>query len=404
MKRREVLPGLLLSAAGLFIPWRGAQASGAILKGYLRTNWSQDPYSFGSYSYVAKGAHQRDRIVLGAPIHERLYFAGEAVHPKQNSTVHAAYESGILTAREVERQTTGRIAVIGAGVSGLAAAKELSEAGRSVTIFEARDQIGGRIRTNKDLGVPLDLGASWIHGTRSNPVTKLAKAARAETVATDETSIVRGAHGRIISDDDTPDWLEDVASIQQNAGADISELNLQAYLSEPEYGGKEVIFPNGYESIFISLTGAYNIETSQKVSAIAYDAEGVTLTANGKDSRYDVVIVTLPLGVLKRNEVLFDPVLPKKKREAISKLGMGTLDKLYLQYDRPFWDKDITWILTAETGLEQGQFNQWLNLYKYFGVPIIMAFNGGPPALALSNLSDERIVHLARRTLQNAYF
>jgi monoamine oxidase len=403
MKRREALSLLTVGASGMFIPWHGAQASGATLQGYLRTNWSRDPYSFGSYSYVAKGARQKDRIVLGASIDRRVYFAGEAVHPKQNSTVHAAYESGVMTAKDVARETSGRIAVIGAGVSGLVAAQTLSKTGRSVTIFEARDRIGGRIRTNTALGAPLDLGASWIHGTRNNPITKLASAAGAATVATDETYIVRGSQGRVISDRDTPDWLENVTTIQQNAGADISEINLRAYHSEPEYGGDEVIFPDGYNSIFPALSGDYKIRLSQTVSSISHNAKGVTITANGKDNKFDVVIVTLPLGVLKRNAVQFIPALPSEKRKAILRLGMGTLDKLYLLYDRPFWDKDITWIITAENGLSQGQFNQWLNLYKYLGLPIIMAFNGGPPALQLSQKPDEQIVRLAQHTLQNTY-
>jgi len=57
------------------------------------------------------------------------------------------------------------VLIIGAGASGLAAAKELSEAGRKVTVLEARDRIGGRIHTlHKDAGTPIELGAEFIHG------------------------------------------------------------------------------------------------------------------------------------------------------------------------------------------------------------------------------------------------
>jgi monoamine oxidase len=79
MKRREVLSLLSAGTAGMFLPWHGAQAGGAKLRGYLRTNWSRDPYAFGSYSYVAKGAEQHDRSILAAPIANRVYFAGEAI-------------------------------------------------------------------------------------------------------------------------------------------------------------------------------------------------------------------------------------------------------------------------------------------------------------------------------------
>ena len=58
------------------------------------------------------------------------------------------------------------VAIIGAGVAGLAAAMELSGAGRSVMCLEASDHIGGRIRTLHDplSAVPIELGAEFVHG------------------------------------------------------------------------------------------------------------------------------------------------------------------------------------------------------------------------------------------------
>src|SRR4051812_34514605 len=56
--------------------------------------------------------------------------------------------------------------VIGAGVSGLAAARELARAGLGVIVLEARDRIGGRIATihDPDTPVPIELGAEFVHG------------------------------------------------------------------------------------------------------------------------------------------------------------------------------------------------------------------------------------------------
>ncbi|NQY61189.1 MAG: hypothetical protein HRT49_14375, partial [Cognatishimia sp.] len=49
------------------------------------------------------------------------------------------------------------------------------------------------------------------------------------------------------------------------------------------------------------------------------------------------------------------------------------------------------------------QFNQWLNLYRYTGQPVIMAFNGAQPTRDLARLSDTELVKRARRTLEMAY-
>src|SRR6476661_6545051 len=58
------------------------------------------------------------------------------------------------------------VAVIGAGVAGLAVAKELRRQGLRVAVFEARDRIGGRIHTlrNERVPIPIELGAEFVHG------------------------------------------------------------------------------------------------------------------------------------------------------------------------------------------------------------------------------------------------
>ncbi|WP_299736505.1 FAD-dependent oxidoreductase [uncultured Roseobacter sp.] len=404
MLRRRFLNSALGTLAAGFVPLPAAAQSVRTANGFIRTNWSRDPYSFGSYSYLAKGSWRRDHVALGRSVGNRLFFAGEATHPSYNSTVHAAYESGIIAADAIFETSAKTVGIIGAGISGLAAANTLAKRGHAVTVLEARERIGGRIWTDSRLGTTLDLGASWIHGTDSNPLVQLADGHAITTQATTDSYIIRGGDGRRIRDSDAPDWLENVLSVQHSAGADSEEINILAYWRDTDYGGEDVIFPGGYAQLLDTFSADFDTQLGRSVTKVEVGEDGVHLQdLNGQSATFDAVMITVPLGVLKRGMISFTPSLPKEKRDAIASLGMGVLDKLYLRYDDVFWDADVTWIATPENGLPQGQFNQWLNLYPYTGQPVIMAFNGAQPARDLAKLTDAEVVDRALRTLDAAY-
>ncbi|WP_231984474.1 FAD-dependent oxidoreductase, partial [Mycobacterium sp. E342] len=83
------------------------------------------------------------------------------------------------------------VLIVGAGMAGLSAARSLADAGWPVRVIEARDRIGGRVHTDRDWGAPLEMGASWIHGTSDNPMVPLARQAQAKLVTTDYYSWAR---------------------------------------------------------------------------------------------------------------------------------------------------------------------------------------------------------------------
>jgi len=64
----------------------------------LATDWTEDPCSLGSYSYVPIGASVDDMRRLGEPVSERLTLAGEATVPDCYGTVQAAFRSGLRAA------------------------------------------------------------------------------------------------------------------------------------------------------------------------------------------------------------------------------------------------------------------------------------------------------------------
>ena len=68
-----------------------------------------------------------------------------------------------------------------------------------------------------------------------------------------------------------------------------------------------------------------------------------TSESRGTEVRYEAkfVLVTVPLGVLKRECIRFEPPLPRAKLEAIRSLGFGLLNKVALRFPRPFWSDGI---------------------------------------------------------------
>lgn len=80
---------------------------------------------------------------------------------------------GVHLARQESNRK--KIAIIGAGMAGLVAARQLRSFGFSVTIYEARERPGGRVHTEKaDFSTGIDMGAMLITGVLQNPVAVLA--------------------------------------------------------------------------------------------------------------------------------------------------------------------------------------------------------------------------------------
>lgn len=401
LKRRTFLTSATAGLTAAMLPIPGCAQNTLRANRYLRTNWSKDPFAGGSFSYTPKSAGREDHRKLAEPVGRTLFFAGEACHSDYNATVHAAYESGVMAADSLLAADKHKIAIVGAGMSGLAAAHKLAAAGRAVTVFEARDRIGGRIWTSDTLAAPVDLGAAWIHGVTDNPLTALSDRIDLERRVGEPSFIVRGKDGQLVHD--YPDWIFEVALVEQEHGTERENMNQADLSADPDYDGDHVVFPQGYSQIFDALSGDYEVRLNHAVDAIHYSNSGAELRVGEARFEFDAVLVSLPLGVLKRDMVAFHPPLPAPKRQAINRLEMGLLDKLYLQFDQVFWETNETWIGLVDTGLPRGEFNIWLNVYKFTGAPILMGLNGATSARTLAELDDEMVVSRALSVLNGAY-
>lgn len=370
--------------------------------GSLVTRWRADPFARGSYSYLADGSEPRDRDALAAPSKSRLFFAGEATDRDFPATVHGALLSGERAAEEILDEAASSVIVVGAGAAGLAAARLLVDSGVEVRVLEARDRIGGRVWTDNSLGVPLDLGASWIHGVTGNPLSDLADSVGAQRSSTDyESHRVRDRRGNVVEPADFPSDFEDVTTIEHEFGADVGDLSPTASEEGDEFGGGDVIFPNGYLQVLEVLIDGFDVDTRVIVDRVETTENAVLVTAGDELFTADRALITVPLGVLKSGTIEFRPPLDADRQGAIDRLGMGLLDKVYLQFDEIFWETDVD--LLGYIGPERGLFAEWLNIAKYTGEPILLGFNAAGAADELEAMTNDQIVAQATSALRNMY-
>ncbi|XP_077865481.1 amine oxidase [flavin-containing] B-like [Saccoglossus kowalevskii] len=114
--------------------------------------------------------------------------------------------------------TTSDVIVIGAGISGLIAARILKQYGLKVTVLEARDRVGGRTLTLRDESIGyVDLGAMFVGATQYR-LAQLLKELGIETyrVTEEESVIIQTVGKRTISNDDMPNWSNPIARMDSN--------------------------------------------------------------------------------------------------------------------------------------------------------------------------------------------
>lgn len=252
------------------------------------------------------------------------------------------------------------VVIVGAGSAGLAAAKMLRRAGLSFKVLEAMDRIGGRAWTsNKQFGVPFDIGCAWLHAADRNPYFPEAQAAgwtmhhhdmnidhlyyRNRKASEAEEAAVKAAdaamtvllEGHNNADDRLGALLAKGRSSRAAAtfcgpmdfGADEDEISVADFKAaadlDPNYFTRE-----GYGTLVARFGADVPVELATPVRRIDWDGAGVSCHTDRGVLRARAVIVTASPAVLAFEEIAFSPALPESYVTAFFDLPMGMLTKL----------------------------------------------------------------------------
>jgi monoamine oxidase len=151
----------------------------------------------------------------------------------------------------------------------------------------------------------------------------------------------------------------------------------------------------GYSSLIARAAAGLDVRLATPVTRIRWSEHAASLTTSAGEHRADRAIVTLPLGLLQRDAVEFDPPLPDDKRDAIARLNAGHISKVILKLDAVYWPPELTFLWTPlDTQLwwrpGQGQPNE---------EPLLTAFFGGADAARLEHASPADAIAEATRHL-----
>ena len=194
-----------------------------------------------------------------------------------------------------------------------------------------------------------------------------------------------------------------IQSVELGAAEDEENIPIGALVSEYEYmenaGDDEEVF-GGFDQFTSHLSKNLDIKLNSPVSKITYSSDGVEVFTNDKTYTPDVVVVTVPLGVLQKNLIEFVPDLPEKKKEAINNISWGSVNKVIFKFPYNFWGDVENFFIERE---DRHAFTTWLSNEVMVNEPVIYSFFSGEFSRNMEKETDDYIIEEAMKSLRVAY-
>lgn len=320
------------------------------------------------------------------------------------------------------------VVVVGAGAAGLMAARELTRGGKRVLVLEASNRVGGRVNTLYDTnaGVPVELGAEFIHGDAPE-TTRLCDEAHLVTVPVTgkqyrsdngELSpqdamwekmgrLFRHMNPRRKNDRSFQEFLDEKPGgprmrserelargfVQGFFAADpkiVSEkwVGQQGNPTEGAIDARRIV--NGYAALidYLKRDITADVRFNVRVERIKWNASGVLVYDQlGREHGARAVIITVPLPMLQDASIVFDPEIPIIRRAA-NQLVMGDVVRVNVVVKERFWEKKVADVSYVQTPTRP--YNVWWTHHPLKAY-LITGWSGGPPALEFLKTGDVEV-------------
>jgi monoamine oxidase len=343
------------------------------------------------------------------------------------------------------QETTWDCIVIGAGMAGITAARDLTAAGFRVLILEASGRIGGRVCTVNDFtnGGPIELGAEYVHAPPGHPMWNEIHHYDMDYKVIPKTSLMvwhpdlaknplkgiglipyglSGVIGLLMSvkgtaiakdlaastflqrelNDGRLDPISrDFAEITMTAAeaGTLAEISVRGLRADRVAGGilhrNEYKIMGRYVKLLENMCENLRIEFKQIVKRVDSSKSGSVAVTNqdGTVFKGRSVICTVPIGILKNNDIEFVPELPYRKQQAIQAVGVGNHIKVALEFTDRFWPAEVPLISNMGVAVRQAVFGV-INPFFFdpSKPPVLNILIMGDPSKALLTKNDTEVI------------